>query len=50
MIFSPYIFTGSDPKPISIEISPTTVEELSATRHEPRWQTDWTSSYLSNLL
>lgn len=39
---------GSDPKPIPIEISPATVEELSATRREPRWQTDWTSSYLSN--
>lgn len=48
MIFSPYIFQGSDSTLIPVEILPAAAEDLSITRQEPRWQTDWTSAYLPN--
>lgn len=48
MIFSPYVLLKSNHTCIHVEILPATAEDVDSTRREPRWQTDWTSAYLSN--
>lgn len=48
MIFSPYVLQKSNHTCIRVEILPATAEDMDSTRREPRWQTDWTSAYLSN--
>ena len=48
MIFSPYVLQKSNHACIHVEILPATAEDMDSTRREPRWQTDWTSAYLSN--
>lgn len=48
MFFLPYVLQKSDHACIHVEILPATVEDMDSTRCEPRWQTDWTSAYLSN--
>ena len=48
MIFSPYVLQKSNHACVHVEILPSTAEDIDSTRREPRWQTDWTSAYLSN--
>lgn len=48
MIFSPYVLQKSNHACIHVEILPATTEDMDSTRREPRWQTNWTSAYLSN--
>ena len=48
MIFSPYVLQKSNHACIHVEILPATAEDMDSTRREPRWQTNWTSAYLSN--
>ena len=48
MIFSPYVLQKSNHACIHVEILPATAEDMDSTRRKPRWQTDWTSAYLSN--
>ena len=48
MIFSPFVLQKSNHACVQVEILPATAEDLNSTRREPRWQTDWTSAYLSN--
>ena len=48
MIFLPYVLQKSNHACVHVEILPATAEDVNSTRREPRWQTDWTSVYLSN--
>lgn len=48
MVFAPYVIRKSDDVSIPVEILPASLEDINATHLDPRWQTDWTSAYLSN--
>ena len=47
MIFVPFVIRNSDKKIIDVEIVPASQNDLSITKGEPRWQTDWESDYLA---
>ena len=47
MVFSPYVISSSTGERVQVSIVPATQEDLDATVRDPKWQTDWDSSYLS---
>lgn len=48
MLFTPYVIRGANAKKVSVQIIPATNQDLTATKGNPPWQTDWESDYLAN--
>lgn len=47
MIFVPYIIRCADEIPIRVDIDTALPSDISATHHDPLWQTNWDSPFLS---
>lgn len=47
MYFKPYVIRSSDVGKVTAQICPATEQDLSSTKGEPPWQSDWDSEYLS---
>lgn len=48
MFFDPYVISGATGDKVRVNIVAATPDILSFTQIPPKWQTDWTSKYLSN--
>jgi len=48
MFFDPFVIASQTGERIPVQIVPATVANLSATKGDPKWQTDWSSDYLSD--
>lgn len=48
MVFSPYVIMAATGEEVPVVITPATQAQLCSTTNEPKWQTDWTSDYLSD--
>lgn len=48
MVFDPFVVLAETGARVDAVIVPAAQADLEATRGEPRWQTDWTSGYLSD--
>lgn len=48
MFFDPYIISGTTGDKVRVNISVAAPDILSSTQIPPKWQTDWTSKYLSD--
>jgi hypothetical protein len=48
MLFTPYVFCGSDGEKLPVEIVRASNEDISATHSLPGWVSDWESEYLSD--
>ena len=46
MIFVPYVYNRDDER-VVVSITPMTQSDASLTEMEPKWQTPWTSEYLT---
>ena len=46
--FKPYVVQAHSGEKLYVHIDPATPEQLKATHRSPKWQTDWTSDYLSD--
>ena len=49
MVFSPFVIHAETGEQIPVAIESATEEQLKQTKRAPRWQTDWTSDYLSDV-
>lgn len=47
MIFEPYVINSISGSKVPVKILSATEEDLNRTTADPKWQTDWTSDYLS---
>lgn len=47
MLFVPYVLDESQQK-IKVDILPMSLEDAEITNQNPKWQTSWTSDYISN--
>ena len=50
MGFSPFVISAESGLPMVVIVGKASLEDLAATKAEPVWQTDWTSSYLAGGL
>ncbi len=48
MYFSPFVILSNTGSPIEVSVEPANKTDLEATHGVPKWQTDWTSEYLSD--
>ena len=46
MQFRPFVYDATNQQ-VPIVIEPMTQQDAATTTREPRWQTDWTSEYIS---
>lgn len=47
MYFAPYVIRSDNTEKVAVKIVPAAQLDLTATKAEPQWQTDWESEYLS---
>ena len=47
MQFRPFVYDAMNQQ-VPVAIEPMTPQDAATTTKEPRWQTDWTSEYISN--
>ncbi len=48
MFFSPFVLQGDTGTPVDVVFAEATANDLVATKNNPKWQTDWTSDFLSD--